>query len=260
VSINKRSAATARLRSVRLLVDDLRAVELELSADTVSWRIGSREPLGTWSWKNVYTQSDSLDELAGAAPKGRVYEFEVQAQAGDQSFVLLMAANEPRFLTFSYDGPGEETPEIFWTVLALLKKAEKRGAKWHFVGAVIGPSLALSIPLGILDQVGRLGFFYDETRPPANLGTAYVWAAVSFLFLALIVAGSWSWSTASSVTLRPIIDATSIVERAIDGAKSVGRWFVTIPKAEYMYKLVMLWSTVVAALCAIGAFFVTLLK
>jgi len=260
VSIEKSSTATARFRSVRLLVDDLRAVERELGADELSWRIGARESLGNWSWRDVHTRSESLDELAGIAPKGRVYEFEMRAEVGKQSFVLLMVSQEPRFLTLSYEGPGEDTPEIFRAVSSVIKKAEKRGEKWFLAGAVVGPTLALLIPLNILDQVGKLGLLYDEKGPHGNIGAAIGWAIVSFLILALVAAGFGSWAVASSVTLRPVIDTASMVERAIDGAKSAGRWFVLFPKAEYMYKFIMLWATVVAAVCGVGGFVVALLK
>lgn len=241
-------------------MDDLRAVERELGADELSWRIGSREPLGNWSWKNVYIRSESLDELTGNAPKGRIYEFEMQAEVGDQSFVLLMVSKEPRFLTLSYEGPGDDTPEIFRAVSSLVKKAEKRGEKWFYAGAVVGPMLALFIPLNILDQVGNLGLLYNETGPHRNVGAAFGWAIVSFLTIAFVAAGFGSWAVASSVTLRPVIDTASMVERAVDGAKSAGRWFVSFPRAEYMYKLIMLWATVVAAVCGVGGFVVALLK
>jgi hypothetical protein len=241
------------------LVDDLREFEHELGADEVSWRFGLREHLGTWSWKNVYTQSHSLDELSSVAPKGAVYQFEVQARFGEQSFVLLMVSSDPRFVTFSYEGPEEEIPDRFWAAMVPLKKAEKRGQRWHYVGAVIAPALALTIPLFLLDNIGRLGLFYDEAGPPGDLAKAATWGASSFLFLTVTAALFWSWARLSSVTLRPFIDTSSVFERVVDRLRSAGRWAFSVPKADYLYKLIMLWATVVAALCGAGAFVVAII-
>lgn len=260
MSIEKISTVTARFRSVRLLADDLRAIESELQADEVSWRIGSREQLGTWSWKNVHTRSQSLDELSGVAPKGRVHEFEMQAKIGEQSFVLLMVSREPRFITFSYEGPGEEMPDCLWAASSLLKRAEKRGEKWHIAGAAVGPALALTVPLMILDSVGNLGLLREASGPSRHIGAAVGWAIASFLVLALVPSAFWSWATASSVTLRPIIDAASMVERSIERAKSAGMAIVSFPKEKHIYNFLMLWATVVAALCGIGGFVVAVLK
>ncbi|MCY1144036.1 hypothetical protein OWR29_39085 [Actinoplanes sp. Pm04-4] len=260
MSIEKSVTATARFRTVRLLVDDLREFERALAADEVSWRFGTREHLGTWSWKNVYTRSDSLDELCAAAPKGAVYQFEVQAQSGEQSFTLLLVGDDPRFVTLSYEGPGEQPSETFQNAVVPLSKAEKRGRKWHYIAAVIGPTIAFTVPLILLEEIGNVGWLKEQVGPRGDLAKATVWSLTSFFILALTTLMFWSWARLSSVTLRPIIDTSSIYERVVEQMKSVGRWAYSVPKADYMYKLIMLWSTVVAALCGFGAFVIAFFK
>lgn len=262
MAIEKRTSATARFRAARLVVDDLRKLEDELGTDEITWRMGAYEKLSTWSWRTVHSESSSLDELIEVAPKGRIYEFKIDAKVGEQNFVLDAAWPGRRFLTLKYDGPGDELPEAYWNITALLKAAEKQGEKWHYAGTAVGPAVALFVPVLILDQVARLGWFYNETRPvqDEHIGSAVVWAVLSFFVLGSIAAGFWGWSTSSGVTLRPIIDTDSLVNRTIDGIINAVKWIWSAHKVEDLNKQIMLLATVIAAICGAGSFVVSLLK
>ena len=262
MAIDRRTSATARFRATRLLADDLRKLEGELNVEEITWRIGASEKMSTWTWKTVYTKSTSLDELIDIAPKGLIGNLQVDAEAAGGHFALSVPGPTRRFIKLTYEGSGEEVPESFWNVSRVLKAAEKRGEKWHYAGAAVGPAVAICVPLLILDQVARLGWFYNETRPvqDENVGPAIWWSFASFMVLTFIAAGFWGWSTSSGVTLRPIIDTGSLVNRTINSLIGAGKWIWSAHKAEDLNKQIMLLATVIAAICGAGSFVVALLK
>lgn len=253
MSVEKRTVVTSRFRAARLLVDDLRNLEQDLNADQLTWRVGSRKQLGTWTWKTVYTEASSVDELGEIAPKGRIYDFQVCAQAGRKSLVLSMAGPNSRFVELTYDGPGGDVPEEFWSASAVLKAAEKRGQVWHYAGSGFAPAIALLVPLTLLDQIGNFGIFYDAAGPHGDVAKAISAAVTSFLFLYYVAAGFASWAMASSVTLHPFINTSSLKKRAFASIVSAVRWMGSVHEMEGLNKRITLYATVIAAICAIGS-------
>ncbi|MEU8158826.1 hypothetical protein [Micromonospora parva] len=259
MAVVKSVGASTRIRTLQLNADDVRSIEAALGGGTTTWRVGAQVADGKSYPRTVFSESSSLDELIAIAPKGRLAHFEVQHEDGKEILTLSVPGPNARLSLLTFEGPGEDVPDYFREIAFLLQQDERRGQKLHYVGLFCGPVLAITVPLGILDTVGRLGLFYDETRPVGNVSSAIISAVVVFLFLAPVCAGIWSWTTASFVALRPLIDAASLVRRMRDRVVSAAAWFRSLYRADELAEQKMLFATVTAMFFGIGAFIVAVI-
>jgi hypothetical protein len=258
VAVEKSVSVSLSYSSVKLTVDDVRAIESVLTASATTWRVavpGQAAPgvpcIEHWS-------SSALDDLVAEAPKGRLFRLEVEAERDGGALTLEIPARNSRSAVLSYEGPGEDPPAQFLVVNAILHKKWKRGRYARDLGSVL-VGLAFVIPLMIFDQVGRFGLFYDETRPPHDVSVAITLAVLSFLLLAPICVGVRTWATASVAALRPAIDTASIAQRVSGRFVGAVRWMAGFYRADDTIEKKILIATSTGAFAAVAALIVALL-
>ncbi|AEB42608.1 hypothetical protein VAB18032_07430 [Micromonospora maris AB-18-032] len=223
-------------------------------------------------WKTWTFETDTLDELIDVSPKGRIFHFEIEATSSEGNVHLKVGGphKKDRRLMLHGEASGSDVPGVFHKIATMLEPAEKRGTKLHYLGAFIGPTMALYIPMLIFTLLWPgLGFFTD---PPADAkdkpALAVVASALALLILLPLGMGIFSRITASSVTLRPRfdpsalkpeIDFASMPRRFLETVAAGLRWVASLYKHDELAQQKMLIATVTAAFFGIGSFIIATL-
>lgn len=258
VAIEKSVSVSLGYSSAKLVIDDVRDIEASLTGFATTWRVSLPGHAAPDVPCVEHRSSSSLDELITEAPKGRLFRLEIEAERDGGRMLLEIPARNSRSAALNYEGPGEDPPPQFLIVNAILNKKWRRGRFARNLGSLL-VGLGVYIPIVILDQVGRFGLFYDETRPPHDVSVAVTFAIFSFLLLLPICVGIRTWATASVVTLRPVIDTASIVQRVSGRFVSAIKWMAGFYRADDTIERKILIATSTGAFAAVAALIVAIL-
>ena len=202
-------------------------------------------------------EAESLDDLVEVAPKGRIFNFSIEA-TGSGSSIYVKIGN-PRSASMVLETRGDDLDPSFEEIVKVLRRAEKRSQSFHYLGVMFGPVAAVLTPLTILDQVGNLGLFYDSSRPPHNLSVAVALAMVALLVLLPVSLAVWAWATSTSVRLKPRLDASSLTANIRAISRRPFSRLGNLYRADGLIEQKMLFATITSMLVAIGSLIIALL-
>lgn len=259
--------AIAIFRNIRLKLGDLRILESALShrkliwscADhkTVTMRGSKKDPVDGDYKLTVRHEAEALNDLVASAPKGRIFEFSMEAR--DASSTIEMRLGNPRSRHLILEFSGIALDSSFDTVFKILKRAEKRSQYLFLIGVLCGPTAAIMVPLTIFDEVSNVGIFYDATGSPHDLSAAAGLAGISLLFLLPISFGVWSWATSACVQLKPRLNTASLAANTRAAFRHPLSKIRNLYRADRSSEQKMLFATVTSMLVAFGSLIVALL-
>lgn len=267
VSMRSIFEGTAEFRSVRLTLDDVRLIEKVLKRKNLVWSctsrksvvvVGSRKDPAYGDYKmSVREEAESLDGLMEVAPKGRIFDFMLEA-AGANSIIKVKIGN-PRSRSLVLESCGGGVEASFEEVFKILKRAENRSQIFHYLGIAFGPLVAILVPLMIFDQVSGIGIFHDADRPPHDVSIAATLAIFALLILWPICFGVWTWAMSASVQLKPRLNTASLSASARGAFRRPFSRLGNLYKADGSTENKLLFAAMTSMLVAFGSLIVALL-
>ncbi|WP_431887029.1 hypothetical protein [Micromonospora wenchangensis] len=259
--------AVAIFRNIRLRLGDLRILEGALSHKELTWSCADHKTVAMrGSKKNsvdgeyklvVRHKAEALDDLVISAPKGRIFEFSLEAKDASSAIEMRLGNPRSRHLTLKFSGIALDGS--FETVFKILKRAEKRSQYFFLIGVLCGPTAAVMVPLTIFDEVSNVGIFYEATGSPRELSAAAGLAGISLLFLLPVSFGVWSWVTSACVQLKPRLNAASLAAYTRAAFRHPFSRVRNLYKVDRSSEQKMLFATVTSMLVAFGSLIVALL-